>query len=84
MDRNNHLADQVGGTHYKAGRIQPVEYIEANDLGFLEGCVVKRLTRHDRDGGKGVEDIDKAIHELQLLRMFRYQGSAEPGSAGEQ
>lgn len=66
------LAKQVGGTHYREGQIQPVQYIEANKLGFLEGCVVKRLTRHNRDTGKGLEDIDKAIHELQLLRELRY------------
>ena len=66
------MNNQVGGEHYRAGRIQPVEYIEANELGFLEGCVVKRLTRHNRDGGKGVQDIDKAIHELQLLKKLRY------------
>ena len=69
---------QVGGGHYRAGGIQPVEYIEANSLGFLEGCVVKRLTRHNRDGGKGVQDIDKAIHELQLLKALRYPEKEEP------
>jgi hypothetical protein len=39
------LESQVGGNHYRAGGIQPVQYIEANQLGFLEGCVVKRVTR---------------------------------------
>lgn len=66
------LNEQVGGAHYRTGGIQPVEYIEANGLGFLEGCVIKRLTRHNRVGGKGVQDIDKAIHELRLLKELRY------------
>jgi len=66
------LDKQIGGGHYREGDIQPVQYIEANGLGFLEGCVIKRLTRHAREGGKGVQDIDKAIHELQLLRHLRY------------
>lgn len=66
------LITQVGGSHYRAGGIQPVQYIEANQLGFLEGCVVKRLTRHNRDGGKGRQDIEKAIHELRLLLELRY------------
>jgi hypothetical protein len=66
------LESQVGGNHYRAGGIQPVQYIEANQLGFLEGCVVKRVTRHDRNGGKGRQDIEKAIHELQLLLELRY------------
>lgn len=65
------LRTQIGGSHYRACDIQPVEFIEANGLGYLEGCCIKRLVRHDA-GGKGVEDIDKAIHELQLLRELRY------------
>lgn len=63
---------QVGGSHYRDGDIQPVQYIEANRLAFLEGCVVKRVTRHNREGGKGRQDIEKAIHELRLLLELRY------------
>lgn len=66
------LDTQVGGNHYREGGIQPVQYIEANGLKFLEGCVVKRVTRHDRPTGKGRQDIEKAIHELQLLLELRY------------
>lgn len=70
------LEKQVGGSHYIEGGIQPVEFIEANNLGFLEGCVIKRLTRHNRDTGKGLEDIEKAIHELQLLVELRYKSTS--------
>lgn len=66
------LDTQVGGTHYKDCTIQPVQFIEANRLGFLEGCVVKRMARHDKPSGKGRQDIEKAIHELQLLLEHRY------------
>lgn len=66
------LTTQVGGDHYKSAKIQPVEYIEANGLPFLEGCVVKRVTRHAKPTGKGRQDIEKAIHELQLLLELRY------------
>jgi hypothetical protein len=68
----NPLDIQVGGDHYKDCAIQPVQYIEANKLQFLEGCVVKRCTRHDKPTGKGRQDIEKAIHELQLLLELRY------------
>jgi hypothetical protein len=61
---------QVGGAHYKKRKIQPVEYIHANDLGFLEGCVVKRITRW-RDKGAQLEnpfeDLEKIKHEVDLL-----------------
>jgi hypothetical protein len=66
------LAEQVGGSHYREAAIQPVEFIEANELLFLEGNVIKRVFRHGRVGGKGVQDLDKAIHELQLIKQLRY------------
>lgn len=66
------LKEQVGGEHYKSCKIQPVQYIEANDLRFLEGCVVKRITRHDKPTGKGRQDIEKIIHECQLILELRY------------
>lgn len=75
------LDKQVGGGHYREGAIQPVQYIEANSLGWLEGCVVKRLTRHNREGGKGRLDIEKAIHELQLLLELRYPQGQVVGEA---
>lgn len=63
---------QIGGDHYKTCAIQPVEYQEANKLGGLESAVLKRITRHNKPTGKGRQDIEKAIHELQLILKFRY------------
>lgn len=59
------LAVQVAGDHYKRLKIQPVEYIHANNLGFFEGSVIKYITRW-RDKG-GVEDLKKAKHFIDLL-----------------
>ena len=53
-------------------RIQPIEYICANRMTFLEGCVVKRITRHRHKHGAGAQDIHKAIHELELLLKLEY------------
>lgn len=63
---------QVGGSHYKDCPIQPGIYAEKNRLSFWEGCVVKRVTRHRKAGGKGRQDIEKAIHELQLILEEQY------------
>lgn len=71
------LNTQVGGDHYKTCTIQPVEFIEANGIKFLEGCSIKRLTRHDKPTGKGREDIEKVIHECQLLLELRYPTTKE-------
>lgn len=71
------LDTQIGGNHYKECKIQPVEFIEANNLTFLEGCIVKRIARHDKSSGKGRQDIEKVIHEAQLLLEFRYPNKLE-------
>jgi len=58
-------ASQIGGDHYKAKSIQPWDYIVANNLGYLEGNVVKYVSRYKEKGG--VEDLKKAMHYLQKL-----------------
>ena len=57
---------QVGGDHYKSCKIQPVDYIVENNLTFLEGNVVKYITRHRRKG-EGASDIEKVIHYCELI-----------------
>ena len=39
------LQVQEGGTHYKSMKIQPIEYIHANNIGFAEGAVIKYVSR---------------------------------------
>ena len=56
---------QEGGDHYKTKGIQPVEYILANNMTFIEGCVVKYVTRWKDKGG--LEDLNKARHFLDML-----------------
>lgn len=59
------LDTQEGGSHYKNMAIQPVEYIVKNNLGYLEGNVIKYVSRHRVKNGE--EDIRKAIHYLQMI-----------------
>jgi len=59
------LAEQVGGDHYKNLAIQPVEYIHKNKIPFIEGSVVKYVTRWREKGG--VADLEKARHFLDML-----------------
>lgn len=60
---------QVGGNHYQK-KIQPVEYIHANDLPFIEGNVVKYISRHKAKGG--ADDIEKAISYCKILLKLDY------------
>ena len=64
------LESQIGGDHYKTLLIQPIEFIEANKIPFLEACIIKRACRHARKNG--AEDIKKIIHEATLLLKYRY------------
>lgn len=64
-------AEQVGGDHYKQFTFQPAEIATRNGLSFLEGNVVKRMHRHSR-GGKGLQDLQKAIHEIRLIAKWQY------------
>lgn len=66
------LDKQEGGNHYKDMAIQPVEFITANDLGFLEGNIIKYVCRHHAKNG--AEDIKKAIHYCELLLQTKYGG----------
>ncbi len=56
---------QVGGAHYAVKAIQPWDYIIDNNLGYLEGNVVKYVSRWKDKGG--IEDLKKAQHYLQKL-----------------
>lgn len=59
------LETQVAGSHYKDLKIQPVEYIHANNIPFIEGSIIKYATRW-RDKG-GIKDLEKIKHFVDLL-----------------
>lgn len=63
------LDHQEGGDHYKTA-IQPIQFIHANNLGFMEGNVVKYVTRHRKKNG--AQDLRKAIHYLEMLIDLEY------------
>ncbi len=64
------LDKQIGGGHYKGCKIQPIEYIMANNMNYCEGNVVKYITRHHLKGGR--EDIEKVVHYCELLLALEY------------
>jgi hypothetical protein len=56
---------QVGGAHYAIKAIQPWDFIIANNIGYLEGNIIKYISRWKDKGG--IEDLKKAQHYLQKL-----------------
>lgn len=61
---NTALETQVGGSHYKDMVMQPVEFAVKAKLKFIQGCIVKYVSRYKSKNGK--QDIDKAIHFSNL------------------
>ena len=68
---DNPYLKQVSGTHYMYMEIQPAEFINKNKLLFAEGNAIKYICRHAHKGG--VEDIDKAIHYLEMIKERDYK-----------
>ena len=56
---------QIGGSHYKDLKIQPIDYILGNQLGYCEANVVKYVSRWQSKGG--VDDLRKAKHYIDFL-----------------
>ena len=69
--KKNTLTRQVGGNHYRDFVIQPAEFINKNRLQFAEGNAIKYICRHSSKGG--IEDIDKAIHYLEMVKERDYK-----------
>lgn len=55
---------QIGGDHYKTP-IEPWDYIVANNIGYLEGNVIKYVSRYKSKNG--LQDLEKALHYLEKL-----------------
>lgn len=62
------LKVQVGGNHYKDMPIQPVEFIHANGIPYIEGAVIKYVCRWRNKNG--INDLQKAAHFLELLMQL--------------
>jgi len=56
-------------------KIQPVDFILANDIGFCEGNVVKYISRWKLKNGR--EDLLKARHYIDILIADLDKDSAE-------
>ena len=60
------LVDNVNHPkHYTKGRIEPIDFINANDMDYLEGNIIKYISRYKYKGG--IEDLEKAGFYLKML-----------------
>ena len=58
------IESQVGGNHYKDMAFQPIELIAALRCSFIQGCIIKYISRYKNKNG--AQDIKKCIHYAQL------------------
>ena len=61
---------QIGGKHYKKYKIQPIEFIVANKLDFIQGNIIKYALRK-KDGEHPDEKWNKIIHYCELAKELQ-------------
>jgi len=66
------LETQVGGSHYKGWKIEPIEFLIKNKakIGPAESSIIRYACRHSNKNG--VEDLRKIIHCAQLIAEIEY------------
>jgi hypothetical protein len=65
---------QIGGDHYLGLTIQPLEFSMLNGLNPCQHTAVKYIVRRKGDLNDRLQDIDKAIHTLQIYRKMIAEG----------
>jgi hypothetical protein len=63
----NPFKTQVGGSHYKQYAIQPYEFFFKNNIPHHKAAIIRRILRYDHETGKGIEDLEKIKHEVELI-----------------
>jgi len=67
--------EQVGGDHYQSLKIHPDEFAHRNNLGFIQGSIIKYVCRYKYKNG--IEDLRKA--QVYLNWMVEYLEENENG-----
>ena len=61
---NNKISPQ----HYSKYKIQPIAFIQANELDFAQGNVIKYVLRYKDKNG--IEDLQKAKQNIDFLIKY--------------
>ena len=60
-----HTKDNINPSHYKQGNIEVIDFILDQKFNYLEGNVIKYISRYKYK--TGLEDLNKARWYLDLL-----------------
>lgn len=66
ITRQKQLPDAEGAinpAHYNQCKIEPIDFIQANNLDFVQGNIVKYIVRYRQKNG--IEDLKKVIRYAQ-------------------
>lgn len=69
----NPLQEQIGGSHYKNFKMQPIELIAKTRCSFIQGNIIKYISRYKEKNGK--QDLEKVIHYAQLALELGDRGN---------
>jgi len=62
------MSDNINPDYYRKG-IETTDYIQSHSMNYLEGNIIKYITRHKSKGG--VDDLRKA--EWYLTRLIKQE-----------
>ena len=68
MKENKTMSDKINPPYYRKG-IETTDYIVSHSMNYLEGNIIKYVTRYKDKGG--LEDLKKA--EWYLTRLIKIQ-----------
>jgi hypothetical protein len=72
--------EQIDGSHYKDRTIQPWDYIVQNQIPYLDGNIIKYVSRWRSKGG--MTDLLKAQHYLTKLIETEHERIGSVAAAG--
>lgn len=65
MEGNTLMANNISPSYYQKGSIEVTDYITSNEMSFIEGNIIKYVTRYKDKSG--IQDLRKARWYLDKL-----------------
>ena len=66
----NKEKDNIKPNHYGGSEIDVIDFCQANNLDFMQGNVIKYITRYRKKNG--LEDIRKAVEYINRILADEY------------
>jgi hypothetical protein len=65
MEGDTLMANNISPSYYQKGSIEVTDYITSNEMSFIEGNIIKYVTRYKEKSG--IQDLRKARWYLDKL-----------------